>query len=409
VLSAPEIGKNGSQIEGTHMSTRLFDLRKQREDHVDKADVLVSKAEAEKRSLTDEESKTVSASLLAAQKLAPEIKELENQNTLHTQFKGKIPIFDGSNPKDEKRSSVTGDAKFKFPEVGEYLKTRQPGILASLSEGGDLQFVVPGYQVQSFIAAYPNIDVFAQAGANITDLQEGWVSAHQPIIVAGADPTVYSEGTGPTSDQSATVYVAKMDTPKKHAFLSLPTEEAWSDIQALGGALTQEGVRRCMFKVGKSVTASLLTSLASAGATVNSTGDNLEDILNLIAAIPPVFAGSSNKFMMSRRSLALVRNTRTAGDVSIPIFNPSTTQILGFDVVNNDAIPAGEILFGDFFSAVYLRRAGLTFQLMLEAYKEVGAVGLRFVKRADWAFFSDAATNSQAEQPLYRLVSDLGS
>jgi HK97 family phage major capsid protein len=391
------------------MSTKLFDLRKQREDHVNKADLLVSKAEAEKRPLTPEESQTVSTSLLAAQKLAPEIKALENQNTLAQQFKGKIPVFDGSQGTSHKSNGITGDAKFKFPEVGEFLKTRQPGVLASLQEGGDLQFVVPGYQVQNFIAAYPNIDVFAQAGANITDLDEGWVDAHQPIIVAGADPTVYNEGTGPTSDQSATVYVAKLDSPKKHAFLSLPSEESWADIQALGAALTQEGTRRTMFKVGKSVTASLLTSLASAGATVNATGDNLEDILNLIAAIPPVFAGSNNKFMMSRRSLALVRNTRTAGDVSIPIFDPTAKQILGYDVVNNDAIPAGEILFGDFFNAVYLRRAGLTFQLMLEAYREVGAVGLRFVKRADWAFFSDAATNSQAEQPLYRLVSDLGS
>jgi hypothetical protein len=108
------------------MSTRLFDLRKQREDHVNKADVLVSKAEAEKRSLTDEESKTVSASLLAAQKLAPEIKELESQNTLAAQFKGgKIPVFDGKAPSDERRSGITGDAKFKFPEGGEFLKTRQ--------------------------------------------------------------------------------------------------------------------------------------------------------------------------------------------------------------------------------------------------------------------------------------------
>jgi hypothetical protein len=136
------------------MSTRLFDLKKQREDHVNKADLLVTQAEAEKRSLTDAESKTVSASLLAAQKLAPEIKALEDQNTLRAQFAGKIPVFDGKGPGDEKRSGITGDAKFKFPEVGEFLKTRQPGILASLQEGGDLQFVVPGYQVQSFIAAY---------------------------------------------------------------------------------------------------------------------------------------------------------------------------------------------------------------------------------------------------------------
>jgi HK97 family phage major capsid protein len=390
------------------MSTRLFDLRKKREDLVTKADLIVTKSEAEKRQLTEDELKTVNASLLAAQTLAPEIKELEKNNTLNAMFKdGKIPIFDGRGaPSDE---NAAGDKRFTFPGVGEFLRTRDHGQLASLTEGGDLEFVVPGYEVQRFITAYPNVDVWAQAGANITDLGEGWVSANQPIMVSGTDAGVFGEGTGPNTDQSAKVYVAKLDSPKKHAFLSLPSEEAWADIPALGAAATQEGVRRTLFTIGKSVTAALLSSLATASATVATTHDNLEDVLNLIAAIPPVFASSKNKFMMSRRSLALVRNTRTAGDVSIPIFNPATTQILGYDVINNDAIPAGEILFGDFFNAVYLRRAGLTFQLLDQAYRESGKIGLRFVKRADWAFFSDAATNAEAEQPLYRLVSDLGS
>jgi Phage capsid family len=396
------------------MSTRIFDAKRERLDLLNQTEALLNKVEITdgKKSLTAEQSSDLAKMNTEVQRLNVEIADLESKNTLRQQFAGKVPIFDGkpgAGTQDRTSWGTTGDTRFTFPEVGEFLRTREPGQLASLTEGGDLQFVIPGYEVQRFIAAYPNVDVWAQAGANITDLDGGWINSHQPIIVSGTDAGVFGEGTGPTTDQSAKVYVAKLENPKKHAFLSLPSEEAWADIQALGAAATQEGVRRTLFTVGKSVTASLLTSLAAASATVATTHDNLEDILNLIAAIPPVFASSSNKFMMSRRSLALVRNTRTSGDVGIPIFNPATTQILGYDVINNDAIPTGEIVFGDFFNGVYLRRAGLTFQLLLEAYRESGKVGLRFVKRADWAFFSDAATNSEAEQPLYRLVSDLGS
>jgi HK97 family phage major capsid protein len=142
----------------------------------------------------------------------------------------------------------------------------------------------------------------------------------------------------------------------------------------------------------------------SASATVTSVGDNLNDLLNLLAAVPPQFAASSNRWMMSRKTLAQVRNTRTSGDVAIPIFDLATNQLLGFPIVNNDALATGTILFGDFYSAVYLRRAGLAFQLLLEAYREAGKVGLRFTKRAQAAFFSDAANNSQAEQPLYLCI-----
>jgi hypothetical protein len=46
---------------------------------------------------------------------------------------------------------------------------------------------------------------------------------------------------------------------------------------------------------------------------------------------------------------------------------------------------------------------------LLEAYKEAGKNGLRFMQRADSAFFAEAATAAQAEQPIYMLTSDFGS
>jgi hypothetical protein len=389
----------------------LFSMKQQRQHALSKADAIVKAAEQAKRELTSAENMDLDTFMLTVHTLNPKIAEIESKNTLSAQLDHGKLISGGT---EAPRMDRVSGGHFNFPEVGEFLKSREPGMLASLTEGGELQHVIPGYQVQQFIEAYPSIDIWQQAGARVTDLELGWVNSHQPIVVPGPDTGVFAEGTGPTSDQSATVYVAQLDNPKKHAFLSLPSEEAFEDIQALGGVLTQEGVKRTIFSIGKSVTAALVSSLSAANAIVTNTGDAMADILNLMeAGKDGIFANPSNKFMLNRRTLSALRNTRTTGDVGIPIplYSPSSNQILGFDVIRNSALPNGVVLFGDFSSAVYLRRAGLAFLLINTAYRTVGAVGLRFTKRADWAFYSDAASASQAEQPVYMLTGgvDLGS
>jgi HK97 family phage major capsid protein len=388
---------------------RLQDLMKQRHDAMQKADAILAVCEKEKRNTTAVEASAVDANMALVNNLTPQIQRMQGQSTIREAFGLKPGISDPENPGATVSPNHAKD--FPFTEIGEFLRTREPGMLAALTEGGDLEYVVPAYQVASFIQAYPNVDVFAQAGARIVDLDGGWIPAHIPIIVSGPDVGVIAEGSGASSDQSATVYVAKLDTASKYQFLSLPTEEAWEDIAALGGALTQEGIRRCIFSVGKAATASLISSLASASATVADTGDAYQTMLDMIGAIPQEFAASSNRWMLSRKTLAAIRNTRTTGDVGIPVFNPITNQLFGYDVVLNDAVTNGKLIFGDFNSGVYLRRAGLSFLLLNEAYRSAGKVGLRFSKRAAWAFFSDAATASEAPQPLVMTAGgvDFGS
>lgn len=392
---------------------RLFELKKQRETALAKADSIVAAAEKAERLLTAQENADLDAAMAEVNTLNPQIRVLEGANTIRKM--DPMALLGGRSGKETPgRDPGNGDSRFSFPAVGEYLKTREPGILAALTESGELQYVVPAYEVQQFIEAYPGLDIWQLAGAAISDLEGGWIDSNQPIVVAGPDPGVFAEGSGPTVDQSATVYVAKLNAPKKHGFLSLPSEEAFADVLQLGGTLTREGIRRTIFGIGKSVTSAFVASSAAAHATVPNTGDALEDLLNLISAGPDgIFAAPTNKFMLSRRTLSAVRNVRTTGDVGIPIsvYNPSTKQILGYDVVTNSALPAGVVLFGDFHSAVYLRRPGLSFQLLNQVYLGQGKIGLRFMKRADWAFFSDAATAAQAEQPVYALFggADVGS
>jgi HK97 family phage major capsid protein len=328
---------------------------------------------------------------------------LEDYNQRHSLR----PIRPGKNENGGGNGNAP-DQRFKFPGVGEFIRSGEGGVKAALSEGGDLQFVVPGYEVLPFKDAYPTIDPFRTAGASITQLDTGWVDGKQPIITGGADPSIYAEGAGPTSDESVHVYVASLDSPDKVAFLTKPTEEAFEDVSALGDALTREGVKRISNKETKLITAALVSSLTSASALVVSEHDNYTDILNLISAIPTFFAGPQNVFMGSRRTRALLQNTRAGAD-NLPVFDPTLATLLSYRFIINDYLPAGELLFGDFANAVYTRRAALHVQVITEAYREAGKIGVRFYQRSARAFFSDAASAAQSEQPVYLLMSDFGS
>ena len=153
----------------------------------------------------------------------------------------------------------------------------------------------------------------------------------------------------------------------------------------------------------------MVSRLTSAGATVTPGSDHLASLLDLIAAIPQVFASdTSNVFMLSRTTLALIRGTRVGAD-NLPAFDPTTRTILGYRTVVNDYLEAGRIVFGDFRSGAYLRRSGLYFQKLDQVYLTSGKIGLRFMLRADWSFFAEAADAATAEQPIYMLLDDFGS
>ena len=64
------------------MSTKLFDLRKQKQDLLAKAEAIINKAEREnKRPLTAQEAADVDAALMEAKTLTPQIHAIEAENT----------------------------------------------------------------------------------------------------------------------------------------------------------------------------------------------------------------------------------------------------------------------------------------------------------------------------------------
>jgi len=369
-----------------------------------KCEAILNKAKAEKRDLTPAENAETELLISQMQAVNAQIQErvnIQNGGAIPEDFMSMIPS--NARPAGQPKPSFQpGRQSFAWPGLSDFIKDpTSNGVRASLTEGGDLQNVLPGHVVAQFLAAYPGTDPLTAAGCSIQQLDSTWTDGIQPIITAGTAPSIFTEGTGPSSDESAKVFALALDSPKKIGFLSLPSEESVWDVPSLASTIGAEGIARLLQGRTKRVTDDLLTTLNSAGAVVTGDDDNYHSLLAAIASIPPRFSGNNVCWMMSRTTRTALLNTRDGNDR--PILSADMTQLLGVRIVLNDYIPFQKCLYGDFGSGVFVRSAAMAVQRMEEAYKENGAVGFRFIQRSDWGFFSTAANASQAEQPVILL------
>src|SRR5207302_2496258 len=148
---------------------------------------------------------------------------------------------------------VPGQKKVAFPGMGAFITKGIGGKVASLGEGsGGTQYVIPGWQVDQFVRAYPTVTPFESAGATIIDTVDGHV-IKLPIIAAGNDVVTSAEQSGPTTETDANVYVASLGA-HKYAFLTKLSEELQQDVPNLEGSLAAEGVKRVFNSITKAVT-----------------------------------------------------------------------------------------------------------------------------------------------------------
>ena len=288
---------------------------------------------------------------------------------------------------------------------GERPEMMATGYIGEESGGGSVDYVIPAYEIGNFIAAYPNYDAFGSAGASVYPSDFPVIDRKIPILNAGTAVTTYAEGAGPSTAQNATFDPLTI-SHAKYALLAKFAEEFSEDAPGSVDAAIGESVARVFMSQNNAFTQALIASLTSADAEVGKGLDYLNLLLNLQAAVPPTFANPQNAFMVSRLSLAAIRNVRDLQDR--PIFDPANQTLLGHPTVLNDAVQ-GRVLFGNWRAAAHISRGPFQLLRILEAYRESGQVGVRFWQRAGAKFYSDAIT-SGANQPLWMSEnSDIGS
>jgi HK97 family phage major capsid protein len=108
----------------------------------------------------------------------------------------------------------------------------------------------------------------------------------------------------------------------------------------LQGVILDELLASIATTLTQAITTSFVAALVAAASTLavgvgGSGGSIYTSMIDLRHAIPPRFDLPSNKWMLSRATLAAIRNTR-ASTSGVPMFSPDGTKLLDREYVIND-------------------------------------------------------------------------
>lgn len=151
------------------------------------------------------------------------------------------------------------------------------------------------------------------------------------------------------------------------------------------------------------ITTALLAALAANGSVLEAEGssDTYKTLGSLLHSIPPRFALPTNKWMLSRATLAKIKDQRATGS-GVPLFDPSTNQIFQKDVVINDNLNGGQVVYGDWADGAIIRKSPFFLLPLSEAYSQSGEVGFRATQFLDQHFLCELS--AVPNQPLYYTV-----
>src|SRR5207302_10589188 len=110
----------------------------------------------------------------------------------------------------------------------------------------------------------------------------------------------------------------------------------------LQGAILDELLASLATTLTQATTTSFVAVLTGASSTLavgvgGSGGSIYTSMVDLRHAVPPRFDLPNNKWMLSRATLAEIRNTR-ASTSGVPMFSPDGTKLFDRDYVLNDGL-----------------------------------------------------------------------
>ncbi len=415
------------------MSTRLFDLRKARQSVSTEIESVLFKAGEEHRVLTDRDQKDLVSLRANAKDIDEEISGITSKNSI-LGIDPAMLLGGGVRPTDAETGAVIltetegryKAAQFRTEFAGwmnrtlamvggglapEIEATAPTGPLSIGSGGGaDSIGVTVPTEVLPYLPAYFNLDSFALAGASQiqTDHTRPLV---KPIISAGAADSTFAENAAPTSSQPFGLSSFTFNGTK-YARLVLASYEALMNSELpLQGVILDE----LLASIATTFTTAITTAMYAAITTevgsvyplaVGGSGSIYTSMIGLRHAIPPRFDTPANKWMLSRATLATIKNCR-ASTSGVPMFDANSNQILGRDFVVNDNFDsicgAGFVVYGSWADGVWIRKSPLFTRVFLERFSGSGQVGYQTTQWLDQHFLAELVTAPQPPtfQPLY--------
>jgi len=426
----------------------LFELKKQHAEALSAAEQIIKTAKTQSRPMTAQENERFEEYMGQAAKLEPQIETINAENTLLAAF-GKNPIalvdVGRENPNPESESVLLPEqgraqAKQVRTQFGQWARTvagslsgmtaaSDPSGAISVGVGSGLypaSFAVP-FEVLPFERSYFAFSPFERAGARVIATSH-MRDVRLPVLAAGAAPASFAEAEGPAADASGSQPFGMSGFTLKANKRSRQVIADWESLMSTEYPLQPMILDELLTAIANAQTLDGTTALFAAMQTggsgssnpplqiVGGSGGVQADVYGQLTALRHSLVegleAPTNAFMLSRNTLAVIRNTRasTAGTV---MFDPNSDTILGRPYVVNeffdDVMGAGYVCYGNFSRGAFLRRTPLFTRVLQERYATTNEVGFLTTSWADNHFLAELvnAANPPSHQPLYFTV--LGS
>jgi HK97 family phage major capsid protein len=394
---------------------RNWSIKMKHSEQLDKAEAILKVAEAAHRDMNAAEYSLFNTHMDAAKAFEPEIQRRESQNTMMTAFGGPLGIFDvgRSRPTEPRTVTVNGapvpsvDMERFNMELGAFMRGGMSAVVDTpvyVGTGAGVESVgstIPT-QVLAYLSAYYNLDSFALAGARQINT-DNTTPLSMPIISAGAAASTYAEGAAPANSQPFNVDSFVFNGAKYSRLVKVSDEALMNSAIPLQGAILDELTASIATSFTAAITTAMLAALTANSGVFVSQGANdyYKTLGSVMHAIPPRFAQPTNKWMVSRATLAKIKDQRATGS-GVPLFDPSTNQIFQKNVVINDNLTAGQVAFGDWMNGAIIRKSPFLLLPLREAFSSSGEVGFRATQFLDQHFLCECS--DIPNQPLYYTV-----
>jgi HK97 family phage major capsid protein len=431
---------------------KLFDLKKLRAETVVKAELISARAEQAKRQMTEEETATFNTHMAEIVRMDEEIKPKEDASTLR-QFD---PVAMLSGTLVRRGESVSEDVQHRaqaplHPAVAKHnlgfmswarnvagslmpvMEASDPSGVIGESTGTGMypaNFATP-LEVLPFEKSYIQYAPFERAGARVIPTSH-MRDVNVPVIAAGAEPTQYAEAQGPASGASGSQPFALSGFTMKAYKKSRQVIADWESLMSTEYPLQPMILDELLTAIANAHTHTATMALYSAltappGVTLTGGalpplqvgGSGVEaDVYGQMTALRHSLVDGledpSNCWMLSRNTLATIRNTRASTSGAV-MFDPEEDLILGRPYVANeffDAVcGAGFVAYGNWNRGAFLRRTPLLTRVLQELYSLNNQLGFLVTQWADNHFLAElvGATNPPSHQPIYYTVLPSGA
>lgn len=252
------------------------------------------------------------------------------------------------------------------------------------------------------LAAYGNVDSFALAGAR----QFGTEDTNPltlPVVSSGAATSTFAEGASAVDSQPFNLDSFTFGGTKYSRLVKASEEALMNSAIDLSGTITDELANGVASTFTAAITTAMLAALTGNANVLVAEGSNdiYKTLGSLLHAIPTRFVGPSNKWMLSRATLAKVKDVRADGS-GVPLFDPVANQIFGRDIVLNDSLSGGQVVYGEWSAGAYVRKTPFRLQRLVEAFASTGEIGFKATQWLDSKFLASLA--GVTNQPLFYTV-----